>query len=223
MDIINLFKTLNENEVFSYNETNDLTTSIQDITKQYIENNILDIIYPNFDKDLTSYIYNQFIDQLLVLYEENMEYIIKFKLLNIIKSVKYNIYLSLIPMRSYNYSFVRNIQQNIEHLTNKIVNLEKIYQPIQRTPEWYLFRHNLLTASSIWKVFGTQSSKNQLICEKCSPYTKYRQPFLDSPLHWGQKYEPVSVMLYEKRYNTTSRRFWLYSTFNDIQIYRSFT
>ena len=207
MDFINLFKLLNENEVFSSNETNDITTSIHCVMEQYITTNILDIIYPNFDKDLTIYIYNQFIDQLLVLYAEDMEYIIKFKLFNIVKSVKYNIYLSLIPIRSYNYSFIRNIPLNIDHLTNKIINLEGMYQPIQRTPEWYLFRHNLLTASSIWKVFGTQSSKNQLICEKCAPYTKYRQPFLDSPLHWGQKYEPVSVMFYESLYDTTIKEF----------------
>ena len=26
---------------------------------------------------------------------------------------------------------------------------------------------------------------------------------VDSPLHWGQKYEPLSVLIYESMYNTT--------------------
>ena len=82
-----------------------------------------------------------------------------------------------------------------------------IPQPDQRTDDWYIFRHSLLTASSIWKVFGTQSSKNQIIYEKCKPHTLFNNPSLDSPLHWGQKYEPVSTELYKKLYDTEITEF----------------
>jgi hypothetical protein len=59
-------------------------------------------------------------------------------------------------------------------------------------------------------VFGTQASINQLIYEKCSPIvdwtkddaTNTKRVNTTSPLHWGQKYEPVSVMLYEKQFQT---------------------
>ena len=42
-------------------------------------------------------------------------------------------------------------------------------QPAQRTPEWYAFRRNLITASNAYKAFESQSSRNQLIYEKCQP------------------------------------------------------
>ncbi len=89
----------------------------------------------------------------------------------------------------------------------KIEYLQHIPQPEQRTPEWYEFRYNHLTASNIWKTFLTESTRNQLIFEKCQPLNmdKYSGPSassLESPLHWGQKYEPLSVMLYEKIYST---------------------
>lgn len=77
--------------------------------------------------------------------------------------------------------------------------LKDIPQPTQRTPEWYAFRKNHLTGSNAWKAFGTQSSKNQLICEKLEPPdpTKSYNNLSESPLNWGHKYEPLSILFYE--------------------------
>ena len=77
----------------------------------------------------------------------------------------------------------------------------------QRTTEWYQFRHKLITASNAYKAFESQAQKNQLIYEKCKPLvidddTDKRTINVNSPMHWGQKYEPVSVMLYESMYKT---------------------
>ncbi len=84
-------------------------------------------------------------------------------------------------------------------------------QPTQRTPEWYSFRHNLITASNAHKAFETQSSKNQLIYEKCLPLKmaddKKQRVNVNSPMHWGQKYEPISVKYYEETYCTTVEDF----------------
>lgn len=93
------------------------------------------------------------------------------------------------------------IAAQIEYLRSKP-------QPAQRTPEWYTFRHNLITASNAFKAFDSQSSKNQLIFEKCMPI-KYgsQRVSVTSPLHWGQKYEPISVMYYESKYNATVQDF----------------
>jgi putative phage-type endonuclease len=87
----------------------------------------------------------------------------------------------------------------IKKMKRKIEYLESVYQPEQRTDEWYQHRHGLITASSVWKVFGTQSTQNQLIYEKCSPIDaeKYNKVNTESPLHWGQKYEQLSKDLYE--------------------------
>ena len=89
--------------------------------------------------------------------------------------------------------------ENIEKMRKKIEFLESVYQPEQRTDAWYQHRHGLITASSVWKVFGSQSTQNQLIYEKCSPIDveKYNKVNTESPLHWGQKYEQLSKDLYE--------------------------
>jgi hypothetical protein len=54
-------------------------------------------------------------------------------------------------------------------IQEKINYLRSIPQPVQRTEEWYIFRHNLITASNAYKAFESQSTVNQLIYEKCQP------------------------------------------------------
>jgi len=86
-----------------------------------------------------------------------------------------------------------------------ITNLEQIEQPAQRTPDWYKFRYNLITASSLHKALGTPASVNSIICEKCKPlmYTSiFSNVNTGTSLHWGVKYEPVSALIYEHKYNT---------------------
>jgi putative phage-type endonuclease len=92
-------------------------------------------------------------------------------------------------------------------IENKINYLRAIPQPVQRTSEWYIFRHNLITASNAYKAFESNSTLNQLIYEKCQPLktsedSKFSMVNVNSTFHWGQKYEPLSVQLYEYIYNT---------------------
>lgn len=108
------------------------------------------------------------------------------------------------------------IDEDIKHIdldiSNNIIIQEKIEylrsipQPEQRTPEWYIFRHNLITASNAYKAFEGQSTLNQLIYEKCQPLKtnddKFSMVNVNSTFHWGQKYEPLSVQIYEYIYNT---------------------
>ena len=99
-------------------------------------------------------------------------------------------------------------------ILDKIEHIKQKPQPTQRTDEWYKFRHNLITASNAYKAFESQSTINQLIYEKCQPLKKSDDDKnantttptmvnINTPFHWGQKYEPLSVMLYEYLYNTT--------------------
>ena len=98
-----------------------------------------------------------------------------------------------------------------EERKNKIEYLQSQPQHTQRTPEWYDFRNNLITASNAYKIFETNATRNQLIYEKCTSFAKTNsiiQPVnIDSSLHWGQKYEPVSVLVYEKKVGTTLEEF----------------
>lgn len=201
-DVINI---INNYKLFTTDNLTELTESITDLIREYIISNIFDIIYPEFDKKLTKYIYDIFIIQILHLFDHDTRYRVKFKLIKLILSIKKQMYSNIIPPRSYKNSFIRNINYNdnyINHISEKINILQNTYQPSQRSEEWYIFRHSLLTASSIWKVFGTQATQNQLIYEKCKPYIVFGQISTTSSLHWGQKYEPVSIEFYKNLYNT---------------------
>jgi len=108
--------------------------------------------------------------------------------------------------RSYTNTF-ENEKVNIPKITEKIDFLRSIPQPVQRTNEWYTARYQLLTASNVYKAFESEAMRNQLIYEKCKPLVIYEpgensRVNTDSTLHWGQKYEPISVMIYENLYNT---------------------
>ena len=99
--------------------------------------------------------------------------------------------------------------EELSIIEKKIQDLREIPQPTQRTPEWYQFRWNLITASNAWKAFETQSSINQLIYEKCQPLKSLdengdeeKMVNTNTAMHWGQKFEPLSVMIYEDMYNS---------------------
>ena len=200
--INNIESLLQKNNLFNSEEIQDINTIIDDLFKEYIEKNILSMNNPDFDNNLTKYIYLNLSEQILHLYNNSTLYRAKSKLKRLISKKKFQLYSTVVPRRSQKTSFIRKVKPKIDELTKKINILLNIPQPDQRTDEWYVFRHSLLTASSIWKVFGTQSTQNQIIYEKCKPHTLFNNPSLDSPLHWGQKYEPVSTEFYKKLYNT---------------------
>lgn len=191
----------------SLNEKQLIQDNIVELFKEFIQLDPLNISNPNFDKDLTNYIYKNIIASLENIYSHCDRYKMRKRIKKIIIKTKNYSYNRYIPYRSYKTSFIRRVKQNYQHLKNKIKILRELPQPQQRTDEWYIFRHNLLTASSIWKCFASQSIINSLIYEKCKPYTLYKNASCDSPLHWGQKYEPVSIQLYENLYNTTIEDF----------------
>lgn len=123
---------------------------------------------------------------------------------NIIEEAVLIFYDTIIPERSLSDSIILN-KPNIEQITKQINYLKNLPQPDQRTKEWYEFRKNLITASNAYKAFENQNVQNQLIYEKCQEQeikSSTSQININTPFHWGQKYEPVSVMVYEYMYNT---------------------
>ena len=85
---------------------------------------------------------------------------------------------------------------DIAYLDFKIRQLEKIPQPEQRTPEWYTFRNNRLTASDLWYVVDDNKAKiYDILKKKCGE----ENPFIPGKaiIH-GVKFEPVATSLYEK-------------------------
>lgn len=185
---------------------NDEDTLIENIL--YLMNNFIELdplIVSN--EDFEEYLYNN-INELFLIIVEDFNKITSFQ--SIRKNFNYwysycktIFYQTIIPRRYYKNTFIR-LTPNIEKIKNKIDILRNKYQPDQRTNEWYEYRYNLITASNAWKCFGNDRIRNQIIYEKCKPLTIHNEynVNVNSSLHHGQKYEDLSVMIYEKKYNT---------------------
>jgi len=186
----------------------DLKETVGLLVNDYMTMNAKHYMQPNFHKVALSDI-----TEMLgcILQSISNEYEVTAEILHRFINDCMNVFYTYIaPRRSSGTTFIRIKQSEKQKKTmkEKIDYLQSIPQPDQRTTEWYEFRYKHLTASNIWKTFLTDSTRNQLIFEKCQPLNldKYSGPSassLESPLHWGQKYEPLSVMLYEKVYETS--------------------
>ncbi len=80
----------------------------------------------------------------------------------------------------------------------------------QRTPGWFMDRHMLISASVAWKAITSEASLAALVREKLEvPSPNMADPAANptSPLHWGQKYEPVSTALYSEWFGIEVREY----------------
>ena len=88
----------------------------------------------------------------------------------------------------------------INLLNKQINNLKTIPQPEQRTPEWYIFRNNRLTASDLGTILGVNPYEryNKIIQKKCGLETPF---YMNNNIRRGVKFEEVICMIYEFRNN----------------------
>jgi hypothetical protein len=257
----------------------DMEDFVYETIEEYLEDEIEKISSSKFSKNMIDYI-----SELLEIQIENIdgselsatyvkptfEEIVEF-VSNICEEFFFKDINIPFPPRSYPNTFtIEKTKDETNKISEKINFLREQYQPKQRTPEWYEYRNKLLTASNIWKVFGSESQRNSIIYEKCKSYSakfpsqateelsyggtgctktenneeqqddigesvEDKNEFigiesekivsdkdvkviileqneknvlaphsnnLSSPLHHGIKYEPLSSMIYEKKYDT---------------------
>jgi putative phage-type endonuclease len=216
-DILDTLVFEDEPSIFSEEHANELIETVLHLMEEYMTENPTAISEPNFHEllleEIKDMFYVQFEDQIL-----NSDYVEDD--MNDLLEEAFNIYITTFhPERSIEqkmnddddceeYDEYGEEEMNI--IANKIQALREIPQPVQRTPEWYKFRWNLITASNAWKAFETPSTINQLVYEKCQPLKDFNSDHneeikmvnTNTTLHWGQKYEPLSVMMYEHMYNS---------------------
>ena len=157
---------------------------IYDIISYVFDDIFVDYFKHKFRRTLESCIYDV---SVYPLEKINIDYMINtYKIMNNIIP-----YVSKHNLNSYQIS---------DDVKKQLVVLEEKNTHEQQSDEWYSTRQNKLTASSMWKIFKSESTRNSIIFEKCS--TKSKPQFYGGPMEWGNKYEPVSIMLYEKIYNT---------------------
>jgi len=209
-DIMNELVFEEEPSIFNEENALDFIETALHLMEEYMNENPTAISEPDFHENLLEEIKEMFYIQ----FEEHIldsDYIEDD--MNEIIEDAFNIYITTFHPERSNEENNNNIEINDEYIDiieEKINRLRKIPQPVQRTPEWYQFRWNLITASNAWKAFESQSTINQLIYEKCQPIKKnddmcddeIKMVNTNTSLHWGQKYEPLSVLIYEHKYNT---------------------
>jgi putative phage-type endonuclease len=204
-------KFYNEEEFIDIYET-----SIH-IMEEFIEQNPKIITEPDFDELFDENIYELMHSQFDfdIFYTDE----VKEEVEEIIEYAKEDFFKNYIPPRSYEDSIIL-YNPDYDYIKKQINYLRSKPQPTQRTKEWYEFRRNLITASNAYKAFENDSMRNNLIYEKCKnidtdnneenevkSIVMNKMINVNSTLHWGQKYEPVSVKLYETIYNTKIEEF----------------
>ena len=209
-DILDTLVFEDEPTIFTAEYAVDLVQTALYLMDEFIQDYPQIISEPDFHEILLEEIKELFYIQL----EEQMEHLeeVEDDMNELLEDALQIFITSFYPERSIDtndYKVVELNDDEINFLEKKIQGLRDIPQPVQRTPEWYQFRSNLITASNAWKAFESQAAINQLIYEKCQPI-KMVDPDIkvinnvntNTPMHHGQKYEPLSVMFYEDKYNT---------------------
>lgn len=216
-----------DEDIFFFNddESFDIYQTCLHLMEEFIHYNPTIISEPDFeesfDENIEELMHSHF-DSDIFYTEEAQE-----EMEEIIAHAKQEFFKEIIPPRSYPDTIILQ-QPDHAYINEQLIVLRNKPQPTQRTKEWYEFRHNLITASNAYKAFENQSTQNQLIYEKCQPlnqhlYIKENDDDDDdekveiikevimvntnTTLHWGQKYEPLSVLIYEYTYQTTIEDF----------------
>jgi putative phage-type endonuclease len=198
---------------FLEEDKEELIQSIHDLIEDYLKEEILKMSNPNFMleiiDDITHILFQQFIEAGLC---SNLEFN---TLHEFVDEECHEWFLSRnrvdCPIRHSPHhcenilmtEFTQDEEFSKKYITEKMEQIRKkdAENPPQRTPEWYQRRYQMMTASNLWQVLGSEAQKNRLIYEKCKPLdtvvTDSKWISTEGSLHWGVKYEPLTVMLYE--------------------------
>tara|TARA_B100000902_G_C27242565_1_gene880828 strand:+ start:78 stop:1466 length:1389 start_codon:yes stop_codon:yes gene_type:complete len=182
-------------------------TLIPEVVSDFYNNYIKYFSDPYFENYLIYYTLNIITNQLNI---SKTNYELCEDIVELIEDYVLEYENTIIPKRSYFEEEVDKKYNMDRQITKKTIKwLQNVKQPEQRTPEWYTMRNGLFTASNIWKVFGSESERNQIIYEKCNigERKNYSSFNTNTPMHHGVKYEPVSVQIYEHRNRTTVGEF----------------
>ena len=187
----------------SRNDDTYFVDYIRETMSWYIESDTLRLSSESFELNM----YNDIKDLCKIFLEQICERVVSHEVFEIVyayysaKSER-KLYSVTVPRRSYKTTFIRQ-SPNVPTIRQKLEYIQSKPQPEQRTSEWYEFRRNKISASNAYKAFESQSMQNQLIYEKCKPNTiRSGHVNTESAMHHGQRFEPLSVMIYEHKYDT---------------------
>ena len=67
----------------------------------------------------------------------------------------------------------------------------------QRTDAWHAKRSEMITASEVYQIFGSEASRREVMMRKLEPRPQGDGPPI-APLLWGTRFEPVAKKIYEE-------------------------
>jgi putative phage-type endonuclease len=176
-------------------------SALLQLYNDYLDLNPSVISEPNFEEIMMDDIFSLFD----ITCSDDEEYI-----MDLIEESLPFFYENIYPSRQEKDTYCREVSMEEKMVINdKLEKINNIEQPAQKTPEWYDFRNNLLTASNAYKIFESQAQQNSLIYEKCitKNHDNNNHVNTESSLHWGQKYEPLSILIYETIYKTKIKEY----------------
>jgi hypothetical protein len=194
---------------FDSDEWDDIEKECEYMAEQYLEDNALHMsskqFFDNMALSVFDYMYSTGLDQQWCSEEDEND--IRTFVKDVCKRVMQTMNIPTRIVEDYiTYSMEpKEIDETLEWLS-------KFPVQVQRSAEWYAIRRTLFSASNLWKLFSTPAQYNSLIYEKCKDVDKldglssssYGGDLLSpGSRNWGIKYEPVSIMVYEHKYNTT--------------------
>lgn len=202
--LINILDNLTPPDIINHDDYLNILELTGELIHEYVSGNYLQMAEPTYHNEVYAEVIDELMNNIKDVYTDDIEV----EIARIVEEALDIYFTHVSPRRSYKNAEIYG-KINMNSMSLKLDYLTNVPQPDQRTTEWYHFRHKHLTASSLWKAFSSQSNINQLIYGKCAPLdvAKYGRVNLDSPLHWGQKYEDVSIGWYEKEYTTNVRDF----------------
>jgi putative phage-type endonuclease len=191
-------------------ELNDIQEDVLETIHEYMESEIQRMSKPTFHEDMVEEIttvYHEYWKECELCEEDDYETVEE--MIEEIIEIYFDMY--EIPYRSELYeSLSDSKRENRNEIKQQIQYLQGIPQPTQKSQEWHDFRFNLITASNLWKALGTDAQRNNLIYEKCKPLDnnmENRFNNIDGPMHWGVRFEPVTLMIYNDLFHTTTGEF----------------
>lgn len=214
------FQIPNESDL-TEEDIEDLREDARTLACDYIQEHVGKMSHPNFHDALQAYVFDQIRIAMFAACGERVavdgDAVRNFMLDIADKSIDFafdEMYAvnraEFPPRRSDEWTDAELFPDTGDKISARVTELLNMQdQTEQRTPAWYERRHNMITASSAWKAFGTECVVNQLIYEKCKPFSEVVEAAaaqqtvnVDSPLHWGQKYEHLSAQMYQLKNNT---------------------
>jgi putative phage-type endonuclease len=101
----------------------------------------------------------------------------------------------------YHKDLPKPLELKANYLKQKVLYLKNIFQPAQKSQEWYDMRHGMVTASDWGTILGENhySNINEVLKKKCGDDSNGF--FCNPAMQWGNKYEDVAVLIYKHRNN----------------------